>query len=185
MTHLKNHGIEGLEQDETMLYKVRRHWFGLVIVYIEVGIGFAAASLLLYFMAPIMYPNAEVSTRNFNLSVLIGAAAVTTWLILVLFTYIYRQSMLLITNKNLTQIVQRGLFSRRVSELSMANVEDVSADQKGFFATSLNYGTLQVETAGETDNFEFPYCPNPNFYGKIVLDARQAYVDAHPGIHSH
>ena len=181
MIYTKDDRIEGLVEGEMMLYRVRRHWFGLMIVYVEVGIGFAAAALLLYFLAPIMYPNADIARRNFNLSILISVAAITTWLILVLYTYIYRQSMLIITNKNLTQIIQRGLFSRKVSELSMANVEDVTADQHGFFATTFNYGTLQVETAGEADNFDFVLCPNPNFYGKIVLDARQKYVDAHPG----
>lgn len=176
-----NDTIEGLSEGEVMLYEVRRHWFGMFIVYVEVGVGFAAFAILLYFLAPILFANAEPASRNQDLSVIIAVAATLTWLILVVFTYIYRQSKLIITSKNLTQVIQRGLFSRKVSELSMSNVEDVTADQHGFFASMFNFGKLLVETAGEQNNFIFTYCPNPNFYGKIVLDARQKYVDEHPG----
>jgi hypothetical protein len=58
-------------------------------------------------------------------------------------------------------------------------VEDVSAEQKGFLPTFFNYGTLVVQTAGEMENFVFPYCPNPNKYADRILDARQAYADQH------
>jgi len=180
MSISSNDNIEGLADGESMLYEVRRHWFGLFIVYVEVGLGFAAAAILLYFLGPILFANAEPAQRTRDISVIVAVGAILTWLILVLFTYIYRQSKLIITDRNLTQIIQRGLFSRKVSELSMANVEDVTADQHGFFATAFNYGDLLVETAGEQDNFDFSFCPNPNFYGKIVLDARQKYVELNP-----
>jgi uncharacterized membrane protein YdbT with pleckstrin-like domain len=85
--------------------------------------------------------------------------------------------MLLVTDMNLVQILQKGLFVRKVSRLSMSNVEDVTAEQKGILPTIFNYGTLTVQTAGEMENFVFPYCPNPNKYADRILDARQAFVD--------
>ena len=176
MSPIKNDVIEGLNPDETMLQVVHKHWFGLFIVYVEVGVGFAAAALLLWFVAPIMYPNAEPTQRTTSLTLIIGVGAILAWLVLILFTYIYLQSKLIITNKNLTQIVQRGLFNRQVSELSMTDVEDVSAVKKGFFPSVFNYGDMLVETAGATDNFSFSFCPNPDYYGKIVLDAREKFI---------
>ncbi len=172
--------IEGMGDNESKLYEVHKHWFGLVIVYFQVGAGFTAFALLLWFLAPVLFPNAEPALRNSNVSIIIAVGAIFTWLILILFTYIYHQSKLIISDKNLTQVLQRGLFSRKVSELSMANVEDVTANQHGFFASTFGYGDLLVETAGEQDNFDFSFCPNPNFYGKIVLDARQKYLDTNP-----
>ncbi len=175
--------IEGMDPGETKLYEVRKHWFGLVIVYFEVGVGFAAVVALLALMTPIIFPNAEPGQRRSDLAVIVAVGALVTWLILVLFTYIYRQSKLIISDKNLTQIIQSGLFSRKVSELSMSNVEDVTAEQKGIFASIFNYGVLEVETAGAQENFQFVFCPNPNFYGKIVLEARQKYLETHPHQH--
>jgi hypothetical protein len=42
-----------------------------------------------------------------------------------------------------------------------------------------NYGTLRVETAGEQSNFNFIYCPRPNAVAKLILEARERYVE-HP-----
>jgi predicted GNAT family acetyltransferase len=58
----------------------------------------------------------------------------------------------------------------------MSNVQDVAAEHKGFLATIFNFVTLTVQTAGEEDNFIFPYCPNPDFYADKILEARQAYA---------
>jgi hypothetical protein len=168
--------IESINRDETMLQVVHKHWFGLLVVYIELSIGFIAAALLLGLAAPVAFSRTDPAELRSNLIIIMAAGAIVTWLLMVLYTYIYRQNKLIITDQNLTQVIQRGLFSRKVSELSMADVEDVAADKVGPFAAILNFGALLVETAGATDNFEFNRCPKPDTYGKIVLDAREAYI---------
>lgn len=172
--------IEGIAADEVKLQVVHRHFAGLFLVYIQVIIGFIAGVLFIYFMAPVVLPNTEPSQQRLYISTIVGVVAVLMWLILVVYTYIYRQSKLIISDKNLTQVLQRGLLSRKVSELSMANVEDVTADQHGVFASLFGYGDLNVETAGEQNNFNFKFCPKPNFYGRVILDARQKYLDNDP-----
>ena len=172
--------IEELAPGETKLQEVHKHWFGLVMVYIEVAIGFAAGVVLLWLVAPFAFANTDAALRQVYITEIVGLAGIFAWLLMVIFTYIYRQNRLIITDKNLTQILQRGLFSRQVSELSMSNVEDVTANQHGFFPTVLGYGELLVETAGAEDNFDFSFCPHPSAYGKIVLEARQNFIDANP-----
>ena len=168
--------IESVDADESVLYDVKRDLMGLAIVYCEVAIGFAALVIMIVFMLPVVFPASEPSELRGHMAIFIGLATVVTWLALMVFTYIYRQSKLIITNENLTQVIQHGLFSRSVAELSLADVEDVAADQHGVLASIFDYGSLRVETAGATDNFEFKFCPRPNFYGKVVLDARQSYL---------
>ncbi len=108
---------------------------------------------------------------------LFGLFAVAFALIfIVLVTRIYKYNQLIVSDKNVTQVLQIGLFSRKVSELSMANVEDVTAEQHGIFPTIFNYGTLKIETAGEQNNFIFIYCPNPNAYAKAILDSRLQFI---------
>lgn len=177
---IEHNGLEGLDSDETMLYEVRRDLFGLFVVYFEVILGYIAGVVLLFFLSSTLFPNTEASQLHRTQAVILGVVAILLWLVLVIYTYIYRQSKLIITDKNLTQILQNGLFSRKVSELSMANVEDVTANQRGFFATIFNYGDLIVETAGEQANFKFIFCPKPNFYGKIVLNAREQFLEHNP-----
>ncbi len=168
-------GGETLDPDEHVVKIVKRHIIGIVFIYIEALAGITALLALVFVLAPDAFK--DLSGNSFNLFVGIVFFAVAL-LALVLFvaTYVYRQSELLVTDKNLVQVLQRSLFNRKVSRLSMSNVEDVTADQRGILATIFNYGTLMIQTAGEMDNFVFIYCPNPNKYAEIVLDARQAYA---------
>jgi uncharacterized membrane protein YdbT with pleckstrin-like domain len=175
-----NETIESIGPSETKLYEVRRNFFGLIAVYIQIGIGFVAAVVLIIVLGPTVLKDASSNQLRVDLGALIGLLAILTWLALAIFTYIYRQSKLIITNKNLTQIIQKGLFNRQVSELSMADVEDVKATQGGMLPSIFGFGDLEIQTAGAADNFIFKLCPKPNFYGKVVLDARQQYLNHRP-----
>lgn len=169
--------IQGISRDETFLYEVHRHPIGLIIVYTEALFAFLAVVVGLHVLLPQLV--GETSTLDTNqITVVVGLfAAIMIWIGLMVYTYVYRQNKLLITNKNLTQIVQYSLFHNKVSELSMANVEDVTAVKHGFFSTIFDYGELRVETAGEQNNFNFKFCPKANYFGKVILDQRQKFID--------
>jgi uncharacterized membrane protein YdbT with pleckstrin-like domain len=178
--------IESIAPDESKLYEVRKHWIGLAIVYVFVLIGYFAFAFLMLYLVPRSFTDSDPALQRTRLSMLVIFGALVTWFGLSIYTYIYRQSKIIITNRNLTQVIQTSLFSRSVAELSMSNVEDVEARHNGFLASIFNFGTLEVETAGEDENFVFPFCPRPDFYGKVVLDARQAFLEAYkpnPAVH--
>lgn len=169
-------GIETISASEVEIARIRKHPFGIVTVYLLSALGLVAAAVLIMAVMPGISAADQAATST--VSALLFLVIITAFVVLVLLlaTYVYRQSMLIITDCNLTQVLQKGIFNRQVSELSMANVEDVSADQKGFFATFFNFGELRIETAGEVTHFHFRYCPNPSYYGRMVLEARQQYL---------
>jgi uncharacterized membrane protein YdbT with pleckstrin-like domain len=178
---LKKEGLLSSEialfnSDEHVVTVVHRSIIGLVYIYL-----FALAAVVaLIALAVLAFPSIFSSlSDNSNMLVLAGMvfAIALVFFILFIATYVYRQSKLIVTDQNLIQILQGGLFSRKISRLSVSNVEDVTADQHGFLPTIFDYGTLVVETAGEMKNFIFPYCPNPNKFADQILDARQAYAD--------
>jgi hypothetical protein len=107
---------------------------------------------------------------------ILSLSAVLLALILFTVTYIYRQSKLLVTDRSLVQIMQKTLFIRKVSRLSMSNVEDVSEEQRGILPSIFNYGTLTVQTAGTMENFVFTLCPNPTALADRIIEAREAYA---------
>jgi uncharacterized membrane protein YdbT with pleckstrin-like domain len=165
-----------LNADERIVTVVHRSIIGLVYIYL-----FALSAVIaLLALAVLAFPSI-FSSLSVNSNMLLFAAMVFSialiFFILFIATYVYRQSKLIVTDQNLIQILQNGLFSRKISRLSVSNVEDVSADQHGILQTLFIYGTLTVETAGEMKNFVFPYCPNPNKYADQILDARQAYAN--------
>jgi hypothetical protein len=43
------------------------------------------------------------------------------------------------------------------------------------------FGELKIETAGEQSNFHFTYCPNPGYYAKVILNAREQILGQNDG----
>lgn len=171
----KNPEQDLLEPGECVLKVVRRSVVGLLGIYLVAIIAAAAIVTLVIVISPSTFETSGVKETG-SLTAIFGLAAVLLALILFTVTYIYRQSRLLVTDRSLVQIMQKTLFIRKVSRLSMSNVEDVSEEQRGLLASIFNYGTLTVQTAGTMDNFVFTLCPNPAALADRIIEARQAYA---------
>lgn len=85
-------------------------------------------------------------------------------------------NVVLITPERLIDIRQNGLFNRTVAEQSLLRVQDVSARMDGFFQTFFLYGTLIVETAGESPNFIIPDLPTPNEIANTILKLHEDLI---------
>lgn len=169
--HQRPNTIEQVDDDETKLIEVRKHTIGLVIVYTQTAVGILTAVTLLFFITPTVIQ--DQSAAFWVAASLSLFAFLFAGLVLTISTYIYKQNRIIVTDRNITQILQYGLFSRKISQLNIVNVEDVTSEQRGVMQTSMNYGTLKIETAGEQANFIYDYCPNSGNVAKIILDARE------------
>lgn len=166
--------IDNIDDDEVLLGIVRKHPFGIITMYLQALFGIVVSLSLAFFLLPSVLPDKDAALTI--ASVFAIAAVLFAVVIMSIATIIYRQSHIIITDKNITQVLQGGLFQRKVSQLSMPNVEDVTSEQKGIFASLFNFGILKIETAGEQANFHFLYCPRPNYYAKIILEAREKFI---------
>jgi uncharacterized membrane protein YdbT with pleckstrin-like domain len=171
----KNREEDMLEPGESVLTVVRRSIVGLLGIYLVTIIAVAAIATLVIMLSPGTFDTSSQSISG-SLSAIMILSAILIVLILFTATYVYRQSRLLVTDKSLVQIMQKTLFNRKVSRLSMSNVEDVNEEQRGIIASIFNYGTLTVQTAGTEDNFVFSLCPNPAKLADRIIEARQAYA---------
>lgn len=167
-----------IDADEQEVVIVRRHPVGIISLYVLTIVGILAGLFLIGYIMPSLFSLNK--TQTFTVSLAAVAVITLAALSLIIATIIYGMSKLVVTNKNITQVLQRGLFNKAISQLSMANVEDVTAIQKGIFATFFNYGTLKIETAGEQANFHFEYCPNPRVLAKQILEARERFIETDP-----
>lgn len=175
--------VESISKSETKVADIRQHLFGLLIVYIQTAVGLLLSLGLIFVLLDSVLDTMGLSESSIRaITYFLGLIAVTISLgFIVLAARVYNANQLIVTDENITQITQAGLFNRKVSELSMSNVEDVTAQQHGVFAHLFNYGILKIETAGEQNNFQFFYCPNPNAYAKATLDAKSLYIKHHGG----
>jgi len=170
-----------LESGEQVLATIKRHPIGLVVIYLQALGAVIALGGLAFLLAPdfLRDLSGEAYTLLTVFSILMLALLA---FVLMLATSVYRQNRLIITDHGIVQTLQKGPFGRKTSRLSMSDVEDVTSEQKGILQTIFNYGTLNVETAGELKNFVFPYAPNPSHYANIIVDARHKFAKD-PGGH--
>lgn len=172
-----NNSISTTDADEIKLGEVAKHPFGIMVFYVQAIVGVAAGLGLCYFLIPSVVEDSDMAFAIANIfSVVIIALATVVILIA---SIVYRQNRLIITDRNITQILQYGLFNRKVSQLNLVNVEDVTSLQQGFFSTIFGYGVLKIETAGEQANFHFSYCPRSGYYAKVILNARERVLGQH------
>jgi len=159
-----------MEPGEQPLFAIRRHPIGIIFIYLEVLGAVLTLVVIGYLAAPSLVDSLSGQAQRAFAGLAIFAIALLVFILLIA-TYVYRLSMLIVTNKSLIQVTQSGLFVRKVARFTMSDVEDVTAEQKGIFATLFIYGTLTVQTAGTQDNFNFTYCPDPNKYAHQIIEA--------------
>lgn len=166
--------LESLDNDEQVLCDVRQHPFGIIVVYLLCLFSLVGAFFTITVFLPDYFgTSAEIYSIIALISLIVGIFLVIA---MVVATYVYKQSRLTVTNKNVIQVLQGGVFTRKISQISLANVEDVTSVQKGVLAQIFGFGTLKVETAGEQVNFIFNYAPQPARIAKIILNAKDDFL---------
>jgi hypothetical protein len=90
--------------------------------------------------------------------------------------YVYWGNRWIVTSDRITQIAQISLFNKQASQLSLKNIEDISATKTGILQHLFNYGTIKAETANERTHFTFMYCPRPEEYAQRIIDAHEKFA---------
>ena len=167
-----------MQPGERFVCEIKRHPIGLIGVYLTTGIVVVVA-IAAAILVPYLMPDLD---QQLKLGVVLGAllVVVITLLFGYIGSYIYKGNRWVVTSDSITEITQVGLFSKQTSQLSLANMEDVTVDQDGLLQQMFGYGVLRVETAGEHSKFTFPFCPNPNQYAKEIIAVHEAYIAHKP-----
>lgn len=155
---------------EKIVFLLRRHPLilarGLLVFAILAGLPVAGY----YFFEPAI----AIYFENVLLKIIIilgtSIYALSIWLFVFSAFLDYYLDLWIVTNDRIMNIEQHGLFGRTVSELDLSNIQDVTSEIKGIFATIFNYGNVQVQTAGEQVHFTFEQIRNPHVVRQAILD---------------
>jgi hypothetical protein len=167
--------LDVIQPGERTIVKIKRHPIGIIGLYFASGIFL----IFLAVMAFVVLPKDGSSAGIVGALFFIILSTISLAFVYAL-TNVYWGNSWTVTSDSLTQVKQTSLFNKQSSELSLANLEDITVDQKGFLASVLNFGTLRAETAAATEKFNFPYCPNPSYYAHQILAAREAFEQKLP-----
>jgi uncharacterized membrane protein YdbT with pleckstrin-like domain len=152
--------FESQGDSEVVKLVVRKHWFVLLPSLAEVGALYLVSALAM--MLPLIIPSFLTGlTYNFFIMI-VSLIFLFATNILFYVLLIYYLNVGLVTNEHIVEIVQDRLFSRKVSQLELGKIQDVASKQSGAMQTFLNFGNVEIQSAGELPNFTLKKIPRPN-----------------------
>jgi hypothetical protein len=172
--------LESMQPGERVICEIKRHPIGIIGIYFS----FIAAILLVAIVGYVFAPQIYTSTDSSRVYGYVTLALLVVTILGGLFAYVahivYWGNRWIVTDDSVTQVIQNSLFNKQSSQLSMGNLEDITAEKNGIIQHLFNYGMLKCETAGaQKSKFHFIYCPNPDYYAKCILDAREKFEFQH------
>ena len=168
-----------LHPDEEIKLVVRHHWAGFLGT-----LGLALAMGIFPLMIIIGASVALGDTfERIKPILIIAFAGYYLFLLTFLFgSWInFYYDIVFITNERILNVNQEGLLARKVSELNIRQVQNVTAQVTGFLQSFFNYGHLVVETAGKGTSddptqpglegyFTIQDLPDPNRLARIIIE---------------
>ena len=162
------------KQYEKVIAKVRRH----PITYVPT-MGFFIILLLVpvavYLLLGAAMPGILTRETSYVILVLFGSLY---YLLVMLFFYTsfieFYLDLHIVTSDRMVDIDQMTLFARKIAEVDLYQIQDVSSEIKGVFGTLFNYGHVDVQTAGSIPKFSMENVPNPHKLRRIILDLAAA-----------
>jgi len=166
---LSKYHLPNQQEGEKILKIVRRDFFILikkVLSFLFLNI----LPLIFFYLVILNYPTVIVGELSLPLLILSTSAYYLFMWLLFFFSFInYYLDILIISNKRIIDIDQRGLFSRVISEQKIYRVQDVTSETNGFFPTIFAYGDVFIQTAGEKERFHFRQVPNPDAIRNMII----------------
>jgi hypothetical protein len=156
--------------DERIFVFSRRHvvdyLYFIIILSILVVVPIIAIPLILSSLQPTAFLS-DVYARD--IVVMLSAAYYLILDIVFLTSWInYYYNAIVVTDERIVEIVQLGLFSREVNELSYEQIEDVSCKVRGPLYTLLGVGNVELQSAGPESNFVIKGVPQPYVTVEII-----------------
>jgi ABC-type proline/glycine betaine transport system permease subunit len=142
-----------LEDNEHVVRVARRHWLRPVVETLSL----LFSLLIPLIISSVLYSLPNVGDTFGNMGAL-TMIFILTWLFVVwniAFVVWTNQwlDVLVITNLHIIDIEQIGLWNREISTLNLEKIQDVSSKTEGLIASVLDYGDLEIQTAGSITNF--------------------------------
>ena len=166
--------LKAMQKGERQIFAIKRHPIGILFTYVVAGFGLLLLAVIIFAIAPLIAPDNRETIVRLGAGLYLIVLLVTVLLVTVSH-YVYWGNRWVLTTDSLTQVSQTGLFNKESSQLSLANLEDVTAQTNGILAKIFNFGVLKVETAGERSKFTFSYCPDPEKHAQEILNAREQF----------
>ncbi len=174
-----------LEADEKIIKIVRKHWF-VMCMFIIGDLLLTLLPLIGYFILSKLI--AELPVNQFVTMNSFSEFTGTIWFfylawILLMWMHFtnhitdYYLDLWVITDRRIVAIDQRGFFRRHLSSFRLERLQDMNIEISGIIPTLLNYGFIEAQTAGgSNEEFKAKNMPDPRGLKSLIIhqaDERQ------------
>lgn len=160
-----------LGKNERIVFVEHKHWF---VLFKETF--WLDMVILLPVFVPIIYVIglSNVSPIPGNTATLFIAFwelwFLAIWIIFFIIWTDWYLDVVVLTNKQLMHIEQKGFFSREISTLSIDKIQDITTEISGIVPTLLSYGEIRVQSAGKEREFVARGIARPNNVRRRILE---------------
>lgn len=168
--------IPGSQDEKDIMIYVHRHWAAFLGQFLLTFIILIIPIIILILI--------YLFNHNFFQGIALNAIVLifsVYYLIAITFAFIswvsFYYDIYIVTRDEIIDITQEGFFGRKIAQLSILRVQDVTSHIKGFLPTFFAYGDVLVETAGEqSENFLLKDVPNPQEVSTQIMSIHNTIV---------
>lgn len=177
-----------LETDEKVVRIVRKHWFILAISIVS-DVLLALLPVFVWLLFSLIFSD----VISAGILAATGFTELTStlwffylaWLLLIWIHFTnhitdYYLDLWVITDRRIVAIDQRGFFHRFLSSFRLERLQDMNIETSGVIPTLLNFGTIEAQTAGgSNEEFKTKNMPDPRELKSLIIrlaDERQRQV---------
>lgn len=160
-----------LEKNEHVLLVANRHWFRPMLEIIMLTFSLLIPMIL----SAIVYSIPELPITQHQIA-LLSIIFILSWLFIVWnITFViwtnHILDVVIVTNLHIFDIEQIGLWNREISTLSLEKIQDISSRTEGLIANLLDYGQLEIQTAGSISNFIVKNIQRPDLLREKITES--------------
>jgi uncharacterized membrane protein YdbT with pleckstrin-like domain len=177
-----------IEKNERILQVIHRHWFILLghIFFLLVTLALPVIALVLFQMVPVGTMFAWSGDTFHAGGFFLFAWLTIVWMIGWKIWTTYYLDTIIVTDKRIFDIDQRGLFSRQSGSFRIDRIQNITVNQKGIIQTLLDFGTVEFETAGgNAEDFVAEYVARPYLLKKLINQMQDGTLDKTQEVHLH
>jgi uncharacterized membrane protein YdbT with pleckstrin-like domain len=159
---------------EKVLFIRRRHWFRLLLSLIMpvffiliIPIGYGATE---------WYGGAWLVNHHGELLLFAGLLIQAFIMGLFLMLLNYYLDLWILTDKRMIAIQIHGLFSRDISSVDYGRIQEITVTVNGLVETLLDYGDIEIQTAGSFRAFLFRDIAQPADVKEKVLQLKEQFL---------
>ena len=170
-----------LEEDEAVLQVVRKHWW---IIFLETVLIVMLAVLPLIILSIILaatnridFLSSEsimnlITNHQAEVIFLYSSWLLSLWMLHANFWTDYYLDLWAITTRRVILVDQRGFFRRFISSFRLERLQDMNIEVNGVIATLLDFGTIEAQTAGgSNEKFISKNMPKPRDIKATIVRA--------------